>query len=107
MIIDHDGIVRTRNLDSELEKRIEFIKSMIRRVNSLSYELISFQDDWKRTCEILEVEDLLKHGRTKEDIITDKDFLRKIESLASEVDDVRWILERLLKYYELVTFLHE
>lgn len=93
MIIDQNGILRTRNLDSELEKeceqRIESIKSIIRRVNCLSDELISFQDNWKRTCEILEVEDLLKYGRTKEDIITDKDFLRKIESLTSEIDKVR------------------
>ena len=111
MIIDHNGIVRKRNLDSELEKeceqRIESIKSMIRRVNCLSDELISFQDNWKRTCEILEVEDLLKHGRTEVDITTDKDFLRKIEILASEIYDVRLILKRLLECYERVTYLHE
>lgn len=111
MIIDHNGIVISRYLDSELEKKckqqIESIKSMIRSVDYLSNELISFQDNWKRTCEILEVEDLLKHGRTEVDITTDKDFLRKIEILASEIYDVRLILKRLLEYYELITYKHE
>lgn len=94
MIIDHNGIVRTRNLDSEFEQ-IEFL---IRRANDLSYELMSFQDHWKHTCEILKVEDLLKFGRNKE-TITDKDLLEKIKSLASEIEDVRWYLEKMLEFY--------
>ncbi len=106
MIIDHNGIVRTRNLDSEFEQSIKSIEFLIRRANDLSDELMSFQDHWKHTCEILKVEDLLKFGRNKE-TITDKDLLEKIQSLASEIEDVRWYLEKILEKMILYTDLHE
>ena len=98
MIIEKDGtIVTVHTHDStRFEQQTESIKSMIRRADGLSYSIEEFLCHWKLTCEILEVEDLLKHGRTEVDITTDKDFLRKIEILASEIYDVRSILKRLL-----------
>ena len=71
---------------------------MIYRMDDLSTELILIQNDWKHTYEILKVEDLLGYARTKEDVITDKDFRRKMESLEYEIDYVRWGLKKLLKY---------
>lgn len=97
MIIEKDGTIVT--VHTRFEQQTESIKSMIRRVNCLSDELISFQDNWKRTCEILEVEDLLRFGRNKEEI-TDKDFLERIKLLRSEIEDVKRYLEKVLRFME-------
>ena len=39
--------------------------------------------------------------------LTDKDLLEKIQSLASEIEDVRWYLEKILEKMILYTDLHE
>lgn len=108
MIIEKDGtIVTVHTHDStRFEQQTESIKSMIRRADDLSYSIEGFLGHWKLTCKILDVEDLLKFGRNKE-TITDKDLLEKIKSLASEIEDVRWYLEKILEKMIRYTDLHE
>lgn len=101
MIIEKDGtIVTVHTHDStRFEQQTESIKSMIRRADGLSYSIEEFLCHWKLTCEILNVEDLLRFGRNKKEI-TDKDFLERIKLLRSEIEGVKWYLEKVLRFIE-------